>query len=146
MSHQVSHKMYCVACLVLAMALVFGSRGMAQSSSCRPADSLSARTTSQLKDYVTSSDSFTVRLRNGLGITGTSANKISYNTNSKTCAAAVTALNTHSGTPGRARTVYVWTVGNNFALEDPTDEDPGSYRAVFFFSSKWLFKSSWAPN
>jgi hypothetical protein len=42
--------------------------------------------------------------------------------------------------------VYVWKVGNNFAVEDPADEDPGSYRAVFLFSSKWAFKSAWAPN
>src|SRR4051812_41444696 len=117
--------------LAAALAtLSFAASALAQGTSCRAADSLSARTTRELKDYVTSTDSFTVRVRNSLGITGTSANKISYNTNSTTCKSAVTALNNHSGTPGRVRTVYVWAVGSNYAVEDPTDESAGFPRAV----------------
>jgi hypothetical protein len=134
------------AVLVLVATCSLTLSGLAQTTSCRPADSLSSRTTAELKDYVTSSDSFTVKLRNTLGITGTNANKISYNTNSTICTSAVTALNTRSGTPGRARRVYVWVVGSNYAVEDPADEDPSGYRVVSLFTSKWIFKSGWAPN
>lgn len=131
---------------LVAGAVLIAYPGSSFAQACRPADSTSARTTRDLKAYVTSSDSFTVRLRNSLGIAGTPANKISYATDSKTCNSAVTALNTHSGTPGRSRQVYVWKVGSDFAVEDPSDNDPGSYRAVIFFTSKWVFKSSWAPT
>jgi hypothetical protein len=131
---------------VLGAAVALTSAQLAMAQSCRPADSLSSRTTSLLKDYVTATDSVTVRVAKSLGISGTSANKVSYNTSSSICSAAVTALNSKSGTPSRARSVYVWVVGTNYAVEDPADEESGFYRAVLLFTSKWVFKSAWAPN
>ena len=131
---------------LIVVAATLGFMQTAQAQGCRPADSTSATTTRVLKDYVTSTDSFTVRMRNGLGIAGTPANKISYNTTSATCRSAATALNAHFGTPGVARTVYVWLIGSNYAVEDPANQQTGAYRAVYLFTSKWVFKSSWAPN
>lgn len=136
-----------VVILLVATATVGSSQGaQAQASACRAADDISERTTSLLKSYVTSTDSFSVRLRNTLGLTGTASNKISYSTDSRTCSSAVSALNTRFATPGRARTVYVWKVGTNFAVEDPSDQLPEGYRSVLFFTSKWAFKNAWAPN
>ena len=118
----------------------------AQSSSCRPPDAISDETGALLKRYVTSSDSFDVKMRNALGIAGTQAKKISYSTNAGTCSSAVTALNALENTPGRARQVYVWNVGTNFAVWDPANQLSQGYRAITLFTSKWAFKSNWAPN
>src|SRR4051812_2215248 len=52
----------------------------AQKTPCRPADYLAARTVSALKDYVTSSDSFSVKLGKALGLRGMNPNKIRYST------------------------------------------------------------------
>jgi hypothetical protein len=131
---------------LIMVAATLGLMQTARAQGCRPEDSTSATTTKVLKDYVTSTDSFTVRMRNGIGIAGTPANQISYNPRSATCRSAVTALNAHFGTPGVARTVYVWLVGSNYVVEDPANQQTGAYRAVYLFTSKWVFKGSWGPN
>jgi hypothetical protein len=118
----------------------------AQSTSCRPTDDLAARTVDLLRDYVTSTDSFSVKMAKALHITGTNPNRILYSTDSKTCRAAVRALNKRFGTPGRPGSVYVWIVGRNYAVEDADQQSGMSYRAVLFFTRKWEFKSGWAPN
>src|SRR6185312_2498551 len=82
------------ACLVGGLA--------AQASSCLPADSTSVRTIRDFKDLVSSSDSFTVRLRTRLGLPSMPTSKVSYVTASQTCSAAVTALNGYDNTPGIA--------------------------------------------
>ena len=135
-----------ITVLLVPALLNFTQSAEAQSSACRPPDAISDQTTSLLKNYVTSTDSFTVRIRNSLGIAGTPTNKIAYSTDSRTCTSAVTALNNRFNTPGRARKVYVWNVGTNNAVWDPADQLPGGYRSILLFTSKWAFKSAWAPN
>lgn len=131
--------------LPLAAILSFPGSSSAQSS-CRPADSLSARTVRDFKSMLSSTDSFQVRIRTSLGIAGTAASKVSYNTTASICNSAASALNTYSGTPGQARNVYVWKIGNFYAVEDPADQNPGSYRALVLYTSKWVFRSTFAPN
>jgi hypothetical protein len=146
MGNQILRSARWKALTVSAVILGLTGAAHAQSSACRPPDVESSRTTSTLKDYVTSTDSFTIRLQNALGITGTPVNKISYSTDPRTCSSAVTALNSRFKTPGLARSVYVWIVGGSYAVEDPSDQLPGGYRAIILFTSKWAFKSAWAPN
>ena len=73
----------------VALALICGitSTGVAQGT-CRPADVLSARTVTDFKSLLSSSDSFDVRTRTSLGIAGTAANKVSYVTAANTCKSA----------------------------------------------------------
>lgn len=133
------------ACVV-SMIVSFTTPTLSQTTSCRAADSTSARTVGDLKNLVTSSDSFTVRVRNGLGLPTMPASKVSYSTDSRTCNSAVTALNTYFATPGRSRAVHVYKIGSYFGVEDPTEQNPGSYRGVVIYDSKWVYKSAWAPN
>jgi hypothetical protein len=63
------------ALVVIASASI--PAGSAAQSSCPPADATSARTVTDLQDLVTSSDSFTVRIRTSLGLPVTAANKVS---------------------------------------------------------------------
>jgi hypothetical protein len=108
---------------------------------------LSARTVRDFKNMLSSTDSFQVRLRTSLGIAGTAANKVSYNTTASICNSAASALNTRSGTPGRARNVYVWKIGNFYAVEDPADQSPAfSYRGLILYTSQWVFRSAYATN
>lgn len=131
----------------LALALLCGLTGTGSAqSNCRAADPLSARTVTDFKNLLSSSDSFDVRIRTSLGIAGTAASKVSYVTTASTCNSAASALNVYSATPGRARSVYVWKLGNFYAVEDPSDQNPGSYRALVLYTSKWAFKSAYAPN
>jgi len=131
----------------VALAFICGltSAGVAQGT-CRPADALSARTVTDFKSLLSSSDSFDARIRTSLGIAGTGVNKVSYVTTANTCKSAAAALNVYSATPGRARSVYVWELGNFYAVEDPADQEPGSYRALVLYTSTWAFKSAYAPN
>ncbi len=133
------------AVLVLAATFSFPASSSGQSS-CRAADSLSARTVTDFKNLLSSADSFDVRIRSSLGIAGTNANKVSYVTTASVCNSAGSALNAYSATPGQARRVYVWKLGNFYAVEDPADQNAGSYRALVLYTSQWVFKSAFAPN
>jgi len=133
------------AVAVLAAIFSFPGRSSAQNS-CRAADSLSARTVTDFKSLLSSADSFDIRIKASLGIAGTSANKVSYVTTASVCNSAASALNAYSATPGQARSVYVWKLGNFYAVEDPADQNPGSYRALVLYTSQWVFKSAFAPN
>jgi len=135
------------AALVIGATLARRPTASAQTTSCAPADALAERTVAELKDYVTSTDTVSVKMAKALGMTGTNPDRIQYATDPKICSAAVKAWNQESQTPGRSRTLHVWVVGSNYAVEDPSDTDGAmSYRAVIFFTSKWRVKSRWAPN
>lgn len=111
-------------------------------SGCRPADTVrSPAHLAYLKGMVVNTDSVAVNFRTAFQLQATTANKVALVTKASTCASAATALNTVRGTPGVVRQVWVYTLGSNFAVEDPSIATPqmGSY-PIYFFGSNWASK------
>jgi hypothetical protein len=90
---------------------------------------------------VVDTDSVAVNFRTALQLQATNANKVSFVTEGSTCASAATALNTVRGEPGVVRQVWVYALGNNFAVEDPSIpiHSAGTY-PIYFFSNNWAAK------
>jgi hypothetical protein len=72
---------------------------MAQSV-CRPADALSARTITDLRALVTSTDSVDRASRDSLKVAATTANNVKLVTSSSTCQSALTAFKRQGADPG----------------------------------------------
>ena len=90
---------------------------------------------------VVNTDSIAVAFRTAFQLQATTANKVALVTKTSTCASAATALNAVRNTPGVTRQVWVYTLGNNYAVEDPTIPVPamGEY-PIYFFSNTWVSK------
>jgi hypothetical protein len=146
MFHRSIYQAFLSAGWALVLVVSSATPTLSQTTSCRAIDSTSARTVGDLKDLVTSSDSFTVRVRNALGLPTMQASKVSFVTDSRTCNSAVTALNTYFSTPGRSRVVDVYKIGTYYGVEDPTERSEGAYRGVVVYDSKWVYKTAWGPN
>ncbi len=115
----------------------------AQSSSgCRAADTdrVPARL-AYLKVMVAGTDSIAALFRTEFQLQAVNANKVSLVTKTSTCASAATALNAARNTPGAVRQVWVYALGSNYAVEDPTIpvEPTGPY-PIYFFSNTWATK------
>jgi hypothetical protein len=111
-------------------------------SACRPADTTKVPAhLDYLKRVVTDTDSISRAVRDSLQLQATTANKVTLVTKATTCASAVAALNTAAGTPGAARQVWVYTLGSNFAVEDPAISSEIAGGVPFY-----LFDSKWTPK
>jgi hypothetical protein len=109
---------------------------------CRPVDSTVSRTLAELKEDVASTDPATRGLLDSLKITATRANDVSYVTDEKTCAKAVTALNTLWNNQLSTQ-VRVYKVGTDYLVEDPTrDQEGGEFRGLQVFDRRWVYKST----
>jgi hypothetical protein len=72
-------------------------------------------------------------------------NKASLVTKQATCVAAVNALNALRQEPGVVRQVWVYALGNNYAVEDPAIViPPGVYRPIYLFSGNFAYKRTLA--
>lgn len=108
---------------------------------CRAADSTVSRTLAELREDVTSTDPMTRGLLDSLKLSATRANQVSYITDEKTCAKAVTALNAlwNKQTSGQ---VHVYKVGSDYLVEDPTLDQGADYRGLQVFDRQWVYKST----
>lgn len=117
----------------------------AQASGCRPADTLYVpRRLSYFRDLLTTTDPARVAVRDSLKLASASASKINLVTKTSTCTSAVTALNTQRQEAGKVRQVWVYSLGNNYAVEDPTDQSPGQNRLIYLFSNSNVYKRTLA--
>jgi hypothetical protein len=91
---------------------------------------------------VVDTDSVAVAGREAFGLQATAASKVALITKSSTCLTAVHAVNVAAGTPGRARQVWVYSLGTNYAVEDPAVRgDPDAYEyPIYFFDRQWIPK------
>jgi hypothetical protein len=130
-------------CLALVSWSCAPATMSAQSASgCRPADTVKVpQHLAYLKRMVANNDSVAVEFQTAFQLQSANANKVALVTRASTCASAATALNAVRGTPGVVRQVWVYTLGSNFAVEDPTIPVPpmGAY-PIYFFSSTWVSK------
>lgn len=99
---------------------------------CRPGDTRTSNLITWLKKVTTGTGTHSQKDRSTYGIPSATASSVVLVTDEKTCAKAVTALNSVRNTPNRARQVYVVKVGDAFAVEDPADDiDTSSVGIVF---------------
>ena len=49
------------------------------------------------------------------------------------------------GYPNVARSVYVWQVGTDYAVEGVSVGSAGEYRQVYIFDRRWAFKGVYMP-
>jgi hypothetical protein len=130
---------------VTFIALCFVTRSAySQVNKCRLGDGTSAGLILELKDWVTTTDTARVRLRNTVYKlpTGIDKNQIVLSTDAKICAKAITAYAAVSD--GYAPTaLYVIKLGSKgYAVLDPTDL-AGDYRTVMFLNTKFLRVGGW---
>ena len=135
-----------VRAVIFSSALVLpGTASAARSSPpvCRPSDVTTVRTVAHLQRLVTSSTSSDRALKDSLGITATKAGDVAYVTAERTCAKALTAFNTVMATPSQTRQLYVFKIGRDFAVEDPTMGQNAEYRGLRIFSRVWAYKRTY---
>jgi hypothetical protein len=130
-----------LVCIVSLILLTMAAQGAAPI--CRPSDFLVTRTVAHLQQLVTSTDPTDKAVRDSLRITATRASDISYVTDERTCGKALPAYNTAMSTPSAVRQLYVYKIGRDFAVEDPTVGQDSHYRGLHIFDSKWLYKRTY---
>jgi len=138
---------------VLSLALLFPidqisaqEQSAGRTSSCLPTWVTATSTLATLRRYVTSTDSFDVRLRKVLGLSNLRPNQISYVSDPAVCSSAVQALNRRFATGRKTRRVHVWRIGTRYMVEDPADALSMGYRTISIFDSAWVYRGGYAPN
>ena len=97
------------------------------------------------KQLLTTTNPARVAVRDSLTLAAAALNKASLVTKQATCVAAVNALNALRQEPGVVRQVWVYALGNNYAVEDPAIViPPGVYRPIYLFSGNFAYKRTLA--
>jgi hypothetical protein len=103
---------------------------------CRPADATSARLVEELRRILSSSDSSELELRRRARIVYQPTGTVAYVSDEPVCGLAIQALNRRARTPERQRQVYVYSMGSQYAVEDP-EQRASEYRMLRIFSLEW---------
>ena len=111
-------------------------------SGCRPPDSFFVQARlDYFRMLLTSTDSALVAARESYGLSVVGANRINLVTNMSTCLSAANALNTQRGEAGTSRLVWVYALGNDYAVVDPDIPPvPGESDPIYLFSHNWTYK------
>ena len=137
--------------LVVSWALIACSAGSSTpapaasaTSGCRPADNFFVQARlDYFRALLTSTDSARAVLRDSLGLSAVSVNKVTFVTKQTTCVSAANALNTFLEEPGTNRLVWVYALGGDYAVIDPDMEVPsGEDMPIYIFSRQWNYKST----
>jgi hypothetical protein len=132
-----------VLCLPLAGWSCAPAIAAQSASGCRPADTHTVPPhLAYFKARMSGTDSSALAFRSAIGLQLVSANKVTLVTKTTTCASAATAVNTLQNTPGMSRQVWVYSLGSDYAVEDPTiPVPPQGEGSMFFFSGTWTLKT-----
>lgn len=89
------------------------------------------------------SDSVYKEPRDSLGFSPQNANKVKLETNVTKCQSGVTGLNTILQTPGQSREIWLFALGNGWAIVDPEIPSvPGQPDPLFFFGTQFTYKGT----
>jgi hypothetical protein len=132
--------------IIAGLVLLVTAPAVAQSTSgCRAADTkIVPRRLAYFRGLLTTTAPVRVAIRDTFGLSAVSASKINLVTKASTCVAAVNAMNAISQSVGKVRQVWVYTLGTNYAVEDPADQEPGQYRLIYLFTNSHVYKSTMA--
>jgi hypothetical protein len=113
-------------------------------SACQPAAPESVEPHLEyLRELMSAIDSASIEDRKAFDLEWAAASEVRWLTQGSVCAAAVTAVNQVAGIPGRVRRVWVYSLGNAYAVEDPSlqwTEPLGSGYPMYLFDRKWRSK------
>lgn len=123
--------------------LVFTTAARSSAPVCLPSDATVTRTVADLQRLVTSTAASDRALKDSLRITVTKATDVAYVTDERTCGKALTAFNTQMATPSLSRSLYVFKIGKDFAVEDPTVGRDSEYRGLRIFGSGWVYQRTY---
>src|SRR5262245_8909734 len=116
----------------------------APESACQPAAPESVEPSlDYLRALVSDGDSESVAAREAFELQWAPAHEVRWITKPSVCATAVAAVNEVAGTPGRARRVWVYSIGQAYAVEDPSLEWAGNDGAdypMYLFDRAWRSK------
>jgi hypothetical protein len=133
-----------VAGLLWGMACAATSTQTPPESACWPAAPESVEPhLAYLRDLISGTDSTSAQFREAFELQRASADEVQWVTKPSVCEAAVVAVNEVAGTPGRARRVWVYTLGEAYAVEDPSlawTEPLGSEYPMYLFDQAWRSK------
>jgi hypothetical protein len=133
-----------LATLGFSLLRVGAATGAAQGSAgCAPVDSV---TIDVHRDYLLAlavdGDSLAIAGREAFELERADSSMVVFVSDSALCLAAAAAVNVPAGTPGRSRLVWVYRLGDAFAVEDPSLRgNPEVYEYPFY-----LFDSRWKPK
>jgi hypothetical protein len=100
-------------------------------------------TLAHLRTLVTSLVPSDVALRDSLRISAGRTSDVTYVIDDKTCAKARTALNAVLSTPSTSRQLYVYKIGTDYGVEDPTVGTNSEYRGLRIFDRSWVYKRTY---
>ncbi len=133
-----------VAVALCSSACGSGGGQVAPESACQPAAPESVEPhLDYLRALVSAVDSGSVAAREAFELQWAPADEVRWVTKPSVCAAAVAAVNQVAATPGRARRVWVYSIGQAYAVEDPSlewAENGGSEYPMYLFDRGWRSK------
>jgi hypothetical protein len=132
--------MVTATCLIGLLAFTTAARS---APVCRPSDATVTRTVADLQRLVTSTAASDKAVKDSLRITATKATDVAYVTDERTCGKALTAFNTLMATPSLSRSLYVFKIGKDYAVEDPTVGQASEYRGLRIFGSGWAYNRTY---
>jgi hypothetical protein len=113
----------------------------ALSTDCRAADQERVpHMLGYFKELLSTTDSTERAVRDSLGLSATPPAKIKFVTKRTVCVQAAKALNALLGQPGVGRNLWVYQLGDNYAVEDP--DIPGRRYELFVFSETFVYRGT----
>jgi hypothetical protein len=138
MSVRTKHLLAVTAAIVASpLAAVAQAPGATPTPVCRPADELTTRTLNDLRTLVSSTDRTDAALRDSVGLGYQATPVVLLDTVSQHCEQALVNLNAQLQTPGQRRQIYLYRIGDQFGVEDPTHGADSEYRGIRIFGPDW---------
>ena len=130
--------------IAVALLLVAGRPAPGVSFPCRAPDTVIVPSRlAYLKELMSQSDSGYKEPRDSLGFSSQNANKVKLETNVAKCQSGVNALNAILETPGQTRAIWLFALGNGWAIVDPDIPPvPGQPDPLFFFGTEFNYKGT----
>jgi hypothetical protein len=92
-----------------------------------------------LRELISSSNPDRVEMRRQIGLVAASPDAVRSVDDARACQRAVAAVNTRHETPGLERSIWVFHLGDAYAVEDPTGHQRGERIGIQFFDENFAF-------
>ncbi len=135
-----------VALIVLILIVVARRTSVrdAAVSACRTADPIVVPSRlAYLKRLMSSPDSVYKLARDSVGLVSQNAAKVKLETKTAACQNGVNALNILLESPGAVRQIWLFGLGNGYAIHDPSiPPEAGEPDPLYIFDSQFSYKST----
>jgi len=111
-----------------------------QVATCLQPDAESKALRTFIVGIVTGVTADTRLLRESNGIPNSTADRVVQVTDARTCRQALDAMNAVLETPARPRELYVYEVGDEYAVQNAVATPGAHYHPVLFFTKDWVLR------